>query len=201
MELITLNPWWENESAIELDKHINALKNFKYTHNPPLLNEDFKPGNLYTIRGPRQIGKTTFLKMFIRKKLRTVPKNNIFYWSCDNLVTGKDLIDLLNEYADFCKVMDARPEYILLDEITGIAHWQRSLKFIIDNDITPNACFILTGSNALDLRSGSERLPGRRGKHGKDLFILPLTFREYVELMDPDWYSEHMHDSIDELKV
>ena len=196
-----MNPWWDNESAIELDKHINALRNFKYTHNPPLLNEDFKPGSLYTIRGPRQIGKTTFLKLFIREKLKYIPRESIFYWSCDNLVSGNDLIDLLDEYADFCKVKDARPEYILLDEITGIADWQRSLKFIIDNDILPDACFILTGSNALDLRSGSERLPGRRGKHGKDLFILPLTFREYVELIDPEWYSKHMDDSIDELKV
>ncbi len=195
-----MNPWWEHKSAINLDKHVRALENFKYVHHPTILKEDFKKCSLYTIRGPRQIGKTTFLKLFIREKLKTIPKENIFYWSCDNLVSKDDLIKLLKEYSDFCSIKGAEPEYILLDEITEIQDWQKAVKFVIDNDITKDACYILTGSNAMDLKKGAERLPGRRGRHGKDLFLLPLTFREYVELVDPGWYEGHYNDSIEELK-
>ncbi len=200
MDLITLNPWWEHENAIDLDKHIRALQKFKYIYNPLLLKENFKKDNLYTIRGPRQIGKTTFLKLFIKEKLKSIPKENIFYWSCDNLTSREDLITLLQEYADFCRVKNAKPEYILLDEITEIPDWQKAIKFVIDNDITKDACYMLTGSNAIDLKKGSERLPGRKGKHGKDLFFLPLTFREYVQIIDPEWYQKHKMDNIDKLK-
>ncbi len=201
MELMALNPWWINENAIEMDKHIVALDQFKYTYHPSLLEEDFRPGNLYTVRGPRQIGKTTFLKMFIREKLGKIPKVSIFYWSCDNLLNSNDLIELIEEYAQICDIKNVSPEFILLDEITGIKDWQRALKFVIDNDIVKSTCFILTGSNAFDLKKGSERLPGRRGKHGKDLFFLPLTFREYVEMTDPDWYGKHKNDDLDEIKL
>ena len=200
MELINLNPWWEHKNAIDIDKHIRALQKFKYIYNSPLLKKDFKTGNLYTIRGPRQIGKTTFLKLFIREKLKSTAKENIFYWSCDNLTSKEDLITLLEEYTDFCTVKNTKPEYILLDEITDIKDWQKAIKFVIDNNITSNACYILTGSNSIDLKKGGERLPGRRGKHGKDLFFLPLTFREYVKIMDPAWYQNHKQDNEDELK-
>jgi len=200
MDLITLNPWWEHKNAIELDKHIRALQKFKYIYNPPLLKENFRKDNLYTIRGPRQIGKTTFLKLFIKEKLKSIPKENIFYWSCDNLTSREDLITLLQEYADFCRVKNAKPEYILLDEITEIPDWQKAIKFAIDNDIAKDACYMLTGSNAIDLKKGSERLPGRKGKHGKDLFFLPLTFREYVQIIDPEWYQKHKMDNVEKLK-
>jgi hypothetical protein len=182
-------------------KHIRNLRNQKYIHHPPLLDQDFRKGNVYTIRGPRQVGKTTFLKMFTRKLLDTRPKESIFYWSCDNLNSRESLIDILVRYSDFCKAKDVSPEYILLDEITEIEHWQKAIKFVIDNDIVGESCFILTGSNAIDLKKGSERLPGRRGKHGEDLFFMPLDFREYVKLIDPDWYNDHENDTAVTLKI
>ena len=200
MNLSFLNPWWEDKQAIKLDKHLNELKNFKYIYHTSLLNKKFKTGNIYTIRGPRQIGKTTFLKQLIKQKLQTVDKENIFYWTCDNLTSKDDLLSLLKEYADFCKVQDAKPEYILLDEITGVENWQKAIKFAVDTDLLPDACYILTGSNVIDLKKGTERLPGRRGKHGKDLFLMPLSFREYVKLIKPDWFEKHKHDTVKQLK-
>lgn len=200
MDLITLNSWWDSKSSINNDKHLRALQKFKYIYHPTLLEINFLNNSVYTIRGPRQIGKTTFLKLFIKEKLKSTPKENIFYWSCDNLSSKNDLITLIQEYMDFCKVKNAKPEYILLDEITEIPEWQKAIKFVIDNNITPDACFILTGSNAIDLKKGTERLPGRRGKHGKDLFFLPLTFREYVKLIDHEWFQKHKMDNVDTLK-
>lgn len=200
MDLITLNPWWEHKNAIDIDKHIRALQKFKYVYHSPLLKEKFRNGCIYTIRGPRQIGKTTFLKLFIKEKLNNISKENIFYWSCDNLSSKEDLIDIIQEYADYCKLKNAKPTFILLDEITEISNWQKAIKFVIDNSIIEDACFILTGSNAIDLKKGTERLPGRRGKYGKDLFFLPLTFREYIQIIDPTWYNKHKSDSIEKLR-
>ena len=200
MDLITLNPWWEDKNAIDLDKHIRALQKIPYIHYPNLLKEQFKKGNIYTIRGPRQIGKTTFLKLLIKEKLKHTTKENIFYWSCDNLTSKEDLITLIKEYTDFCRIKNAQPDFILLDEITDIIDWQKAIKFIIDNNITNDTCYILTGSNAIDLKKGTERLPGRRGRYGKDLFYLPLTFREYINMVEPEWYQKHKSDSLEKLK-
>jgi uncharacterized protein len=45
---------------------------------------------------------------------------------------------------------------------------------------------VATGSHTVDVRRGGERLPGRRGGGSElDLELLPLSFREYVELIDP----------------
>ncbi len=200
MELSILNPWWDHENAIELDRHLRELKRFPFVHIPSLLEEDFKRGNLYIIRGPRQVGKTTFLKMLIRKKLKDGPKEGIFYWSCDDLTTKEDLIDLILKYAEFCRIKNSKPHFIILDEITGLNEWQKAIKFVIDSDMVPDTCFILTLSNAQDLKKGSERLPGRRGEQGRDLYLLPLTFREYVKLTDPDWFNEHEFESPEELR-
>ncbi|MDG6219000.1 MAG: ATP-binding protein [Candidatus Thermoplasmatota archaeon] len=200
MDLAFVNPWWEDKQAIQMDKHLNELKNFKYVFNTPLLEKEFKPGNVYTIRGPRQIGKTTFLKQLIKRKLQTVKKEQILYWTCDNLTSKDDLLTLLKEYADFCNVQDAQPAYVLLDEITGVENWQKAIKFAIDTNLLPNACYILTGSNVIDLKKGTERLPGRRGKHGKDLFLMPLSFREYVHLIDPSWFKNHKDDTVKQIK-
>jgi predicted AAA+ superfamily ATPase len=156
MNLSFLNPWWEDKKAIYLDKHLRELQNFKYVYQTLLLQQQFKKGNVYTVRGPRQIGKTTFLKQFIKQKLQFVDKESIFYWTCDNLSSKDDLISLLEEYVEFCKVKEKQPEYVLLDEITDVEHWQKAIKFVVDADLLPNVCFILTGSNAIDLKKGTE---------------------------------------------
>ena len=199
MDLTLLNPWWEAKEAINRDKHIEQLARHKYIYEPELLQENFRQANIYTIRGPRQVGKTTFLKQLIRKWLKKHEPKEIFYWSCDNLSTRDDLIELLAEYSGYCKANEINPRYVCLDEITGLAHWQKAIKFIVDNNII-SACIILTGSNAIDLKKGSERLPGRRGRYGTDHFFMPLSFRQYVKLIDKSWFEEHKDDSINKLR-
>ena len=45
---------------------------------------------------------------------------------------------------------------------------------------------MVTGSNTLDVKYGSERLPGRTGKKGKDFVLLPMNFSSFVKLVNPD---------------
>ena len=51
------------------------------------------------------------------------------------------------------------------------------------------ACPILTGSHTLDIKYGFERLPGRTGRYGVDYLLLPLTFGEFVSLVQPDIFA------------
>ena len=190
MELKNLNKWWDNPALIESDKHIKDISKLKYVYHHELLDFSFKKQNIYTILGPRQVGKTTFLKLLIKKLLTNIPTKNIFYWSCDLLNSNQEILDLINNYSDYCDLHNASPDYIILDEITDIDNWQKAIKFIVDNNIV-ESCFILSGSNAIDLKKGSERLPGRKGKFGKDIFFMPLSFRQYVKLIDKKWYEQH----------
>lgn len=74
----------------------------------------------------------------------------------------------------------------LLDEVSSLPNWQRGIKYLRDNTSAANDCFVLTGSSALDIRRGGERLPGRRGP-GTDLdkLLLPLSFPEFLTATQP----------------
>ena len=64
-EHIRENPWWADPSSIEADPHLRRLaaQPLIYEHEFPFeLDEDA----VFTLRGPRQVGKTTLLKRITR---------------------------------------------------------------------------------------------------------------------------------------
>ncbi|MEA3255634.1 MAG: ATP-binding protein [Candidatus Altiarchaeota archaeon] len=75
---------------------------------------------------------------------------------------------------------------MFLDEISDVRNWQKAIKSLVDSGELANSCVFLTGSHTLDVKYGLERLPGRIGKHGKDYLLLPLTFREFIDMVNPD---------------
>lgn len=61
------NPWWENPALIGQDQHLMAILGKAYRYVPSLVdNIKFDAGDVIVIRGPRQVEKTTALK--IRKE-------------------------------------------------------------------------------------------------------------------------------------
>jgi predicted AAA+ superfamily ATPase len=61
------NVWWQGKAHINEDRHINSYLTKKYRWRFPILDElKLDPGNIFTIRGPRQIGKTTLIKLIIK---------------------------------------------------------------------------------------------------------------------------------------
>ena len=67
-----------------------------------------------------------------------------------------------------------------IDEITAVAGWEKAVKRVIDRGLFRDVLIITTGSKATDLRHGSERLPGRKGKLSKNEYIfLPISYREF----------------------
>lgn len=188
LELLDQNPWWRNQEAIEHDKYIKTRHQSKVPWAPRLRykflwNEDI----IYTLRGPRQVGKTTLLKYIIQDLLISgVPQRNIFYYTCDLISTPKELANILSSYLDFVGVSSNKRRYIFLDEISSIRDWQQAIKLLVDTGKLVSSTVILTGSHSLDIKRASERLPGRRGVHEDvpDKMLLPMKFAEYAETLN-----------------
>jgi hypothetical protein len=117
------------------------------------------------------------------------PKENIFYFTCNNIDNYKELINVLGVYFDW--IDNNKRKYIFIDEITFVKDWTRGIKHFADLGKLRNCTMILTGSNSHDLKYEIERMPGRRGQDSDlDKILFPLSFREYVEFRDPEVASK-----------
>ena len=95
-ELLLQNPWWEDKKNIENDVHIKKLKGLKYIYEPQLFkSSDLKEDAVYTLRGARQVGKTTLVKLIIKDLLdRSINPRNIFYYSMDLVKDDRELFEI-----------------------------------------------------------------------------------------------------------
>ena len=63
-ELLGYNPWWMDKKAINADPQIKDWEESKLKWDPGL--DAFKADDyIYSLRGPRQVGKTTLIKLWI----------------------------------------------------------------------------------------------------------------------------------------
>ncbi|NHV06280.1 MAG: ATP-binding protein [Thaumarchaeota archaeon] len=126
-----LNPWWKGKEAIEEDEDYRKWKESKTKWIPSLLEKiELKPFSLHFLFGPRQVGKTTLLKLLVKELLERIenPKA-IFYYRCDKLSDYKELDEILKEYLRIRKNENIKTSYILLDEVTFPKEWFRAIKF------------------------------------------------------------------------
>ena len=186
-ELLEYNPWWKNETAIKTDPEIQTWNNSKLKWDPRLhiifKSEDY----VYSLRGSRQIGKTTLLKLDIERVLKKVPKWNVMYYSFDLENSPRDVLNIINEYFNYAKHDKDKQHFMYLDEITGIKDWQKAIKKLRDQGKLKNCTIIVTGSHSIDLRHATERLPGRRGipiNENLDKILSPMKFGEFVSTID-----------------
>lgn len=173
------NPWWQPGYSIQQDQHLQAIKNKPYEFTPTFLKEmHMHEGDIFVIRGPRQVGKTTALKIIIADLIaKNTDKNSIFYLSCESLDNFKILEKLL---IDFLNKIKGR-SYIFLDEISFVDAWQRAVLSVANLGLTKQCTLVITGSNARDLKQSAEKLPGRRGR-GYDVRFYPLSLLDYAML-------------------
>lgn len=189
--LASQNPWWKGKDKIVQDEDYQKWKEKKHRWVPGLIEEiKMTPYSLHFILGPRQVGKTTFLKLLVKKLLNSgVKEESIFYFRCDELSDFKELGEVLSSYLDLRKRLSIENSYILLDEITFPREWYRSIKSLIDTGAVKNDVLVLTGSTSLLVRKEVETFPGRRGD-GKDFIMLPLSFRGFIEVVDAELHSK-----------
>lgn len=178
------NPWWERSKWATDDPQLKQLERSPFIWRPALLTElDLDSPNVYTVRGPRQVGKTTLLKLLIRERLDAgFDVHRVLYYSLDLERTPDEIVEVVRT----AKAMGTSkgPWCILLDEVSSIGEWQRGIKYLRDQTEASNDCLILTGSSSADMRKGAERLPGRRGPGARlDKVMLPMSFSEFCSVV------------------
>lgn len=189
IDLERYNPWWIRKEGIEADPHWRAFRDSRLQWKPKILQKlDLKKEGVYTLRGPRQVGKTTLVKIWVSQLLENqVDPRAVFYYSCDLLRDKKELFAVLEQYQNISLGRGLPHRYIFLDEVTLIEDWQHAVKQAVDLGWMQNATILASGSSAVDLRRGAERMPGRRGKAEKlDWVLMPLSFGEFLKHCHPE---------------
>jgi predicted AAA+ superfamily ATPase len=131
------------------------------------------------VRGARQYGKSTWLQSEIKKTVETYGPGSAFYLNGDELRDGQMLTEqirlLLPLYSTGTPV-----RRLFIDEITAVKGWTKALKAVLDSGELSRVLLVTTGSKAADLRHGAERLPGRKGRLERTVYIYtPLPFPEF----------------------
>lgn len=184
VELSGQNPWWQNKASIDSDFDIVKWIE-KTVHWMPKLVEGIStaPFALHFILGPRQVGKTTVLKLLAKNLLERRDARSIFFFNCENVADYKELEEVLRSYLEFRQSVGISASVILLDEVTFPKEWYRAVKSLVDKGAFKNDVLVLTGSTSIAVKREVELFPGRRG-NGKDYLLLPLSFRGFLNVVD-----------------
>jgi len=188
IEFAEQNPWWTTDTWRKEDKHLQTFLASAYQWDPRIKYFlDLTKDIVFTLRGPRQVGKTTLLKIMIAELIDkgTAPQN-ILYYACDLVDNPKELAGIIQRYVTTRRAREKKRLYVFMDEVSSVKGWQKGVKFLSDKGVLTNTTLILSGSHSLDLRVSAEQLPGRRGEATStpDIIFLPMKFAEYAEVTD-----------------
>lgn len=131
------------------------------------------------ITGVRRCGKSTLLKMFFDELAESgVSKKRLQYINFEDPKYSYD-VNWKDIYDDIDKALvKEQMNYVFLDEVQYIEDFERLL---VGLQTKENVDLYVTGSNAHMLSSELATLLSGRSV---EISILPLSFREYVELFD-----------------
>ncbi len=166
------------------DPHLRALSALTYQHSPDWWRQlPLQTPGIYILTGGRQVGKSTSCKLLIahclQKKL--FKPAHILYLPCDEIFDTKELSAILKF---FLQTVDDKKFLLIIDEITFVKDWERSIKALADEGYFTQGLCLLTGSDTLILKEAAMSFPGRRGVADQvDFHIYPLTFSDYVNLV------------------
>jgi len=186
-QILAQNPWW-NDEGWQVDDRQLALLAAAPMRLPaePVGAIDLDRAGIHVVRGPRQVGKTTDLKLLVERALAEGrPARSIVYLTLD-LLEGQPHAELAEAVTRAKTLARHRegPGIVLLDEVTGVPRWQTAVKALWDDGTIAHDVVVCTGSSAIDLQTGAaERLPGRRGE-GRDHLVLPQTFASFARALN-----------------
>ena len=181
-QILAQNPWWSEPAWADSDRQLVRLAAQPMRLPTAFVDEiDLARAGVHVLRGPRQVGKSTDLKLLVARALaeRRDPRT-VLYLTLD-LIEGRPHAELARALMR-AKALARRagPSVVLLDEVTGVPRWQTAVKALWDDGTIDEDVLVCTGSSAVDLQHGAaERLPGRRGAGG-DHLVLPQTFASFA---------------------
>jgi predicted AAA+ superfamily ATPase len=186
-DIFDQNPWWEDDSWQARDRHLVRLGGQPMRLPADLVDAiDLTDPGVHVVRGPRQVGKSTDLKLLVQRAVAEGrAARSVVYLTLD-LIEGQPHAELA-ETIRRAKTRAAHtgPCLLLLDEVTSVPRWQTAIKALWDDGTVDRDVVVCTGSSAIDLQRGAaERLPGRRGA-GLDHLVLGQTFGSFARAIDP----------------
>ena len=184
-EILRQNRWWSEPGWRESDPHLRELRNQPQRLPAPVTNQIplDEPG-VHTLRGPRQVGKSTALKLLVEQAVEEWEPRRVAYLALD-LLEGRPTAELAATVRRTKELAaTSEPMLLLLDEVTVVDGWQTAIKALWDDGTLREDIVVCTGSSAVDLHRGAaERLPGRRGAGG-DHALFPHSFATFATALD-----------------
>ena len=188
------NPWWNPGYLMDSDRHVAAWEASLARYVPALFG-DLRDGLasgvtvLYTVRGSRQVGKTTLAKLLLRDLLaRGIPPRRLCYFSLGRGLTTQDLVQIIHKYLEIRpRQRSGDRSYIFIDEASMVVGWHDAILELANEESLYDCSIVATGSNAIDLRRGADSLIGRKGcvLGGNHRSLLPMRFLDYASLINP----------------
>lgn len=199
-----INTWWHgNEVPSSLKKAEHQRRDFSIAQKKLMESRE-----IITIRGPRQVGKTTICGQLIESLLQnySVPPEHILYLNIENsqfLSNPDDTIQhSLDVYERYVLEQSFREVdeklYIFVDEVQKSDGWASTLKYYTDT--YSNIQFLATGSvSTLIKKDASETLIGRLDEQ----ILMPMKYIDqirYYETLDKgiaDMWSTNLRSALE----
>ncbi len=148
-----------------------------------LIKRRLSSGKIIVLTGPRQVGKTTLLRMLMNDTDRKT-----LYWNCDEPDVRKKLTDVTSTQLN---AETSGAALILIDEAQRIHNIGLTLKLLVDN--FPEKQIVVTGSSALELSNSiNEPLTGRKYEYN----LFPLSAEELF-----DYHGKEMEQRLLERRI
>jgi predicted AAA+ superfamily ATPase len=187
-QILAQNPWWTSRAWPASDPQLTLLEAQRLRLPADFVTAlDLRRPGIHTLRGPRQVGKSTDLKLLVERALgEGFEPRSVVYIALD-LLEGQHLAELAKTVERARDLAgQSPPGLILLDEVTAVEGWQTAVKALWDQGSIRDDVVVCTGSSAIDLQRGAaERLPGRR-QAGTDHLALPQSFASFARAVNED---------------
>lgn len=179
------NSWWRDLTWEDADPDLGAATRSGLDYTPDPL-ADLVPGGLYTLRGPRRVGKSTEVKRAVSDLIHHgVEPRRIAHAAVDSY-RSRDL-EILIDAADTFLLPSTpeTPRWWFIDEITSIKDdWPNAIKWLRDNHPTfRHDTVVVTGSSSARLDDAEKAWAGRRGPAEHcDRLLLPMSFGDFCRV-------------------
>jgi predicted AAA+ superfamily ATPase len=194
------NPWWRAVTSgrdslawTQTDPTLRSRNAFDLGYRPNLLDDvatDELDDKLVILRGPRRVGKSVLLKDTIAALCgrEDVDPRQVIYLATDAMRAG-DLNRVAKLGRELTRSVGDVPRVWLLDEVTGIAGWTETLKYLRDNTELARDTVVCTGSS-WDENAEIERdlFAGRAGASStrRSRLLHPMSFRAVLSATGRD---------------
>ncbi len=185
-EILSQNRWWTDPAWNTQDPHLQRLERQPVRLSTEVVTTlDLDAPGIHILRGPRQVGKSTDLKLLVARAIDAGWSPRAVVYLALDLLEGQGHAELARTVVR-AKQLAGAPDrsLVLLDEVTAVARWQTAVKALWDGGDLRGDVVVCTGSSAIDLQRGAaERLPGRR-EAGADHLVLPQSFAAFAQALD-----------------